>query len=156
MHPVDIPTMTSTGTSVSRPPRLSWVVAACLAFATFLAYANSFRGVFVLDDIPDILQNPAMRSLQTPVATMFHGHKLPARALPYLTFAVDHALWGTDPFGYHVTNLVIHIIAAIALFDLAQVTLTSPRVRERFGGLAVPLAAGIALADAGQPAAIER
>ena len=151
MHPVDIPTMTSTGTSVSRPPRLSWVVAACLAFATFLAYANSFRGVFVLDDIPDILQNPAMRSLQTPVATMFHGHKLPARALPYLTFAVDHALWGTDPFGYHVTNLVIHIIAAIALFDLAQVTLTSPRVRERFGGLAVPLAAGIALLWAVHP-----
>ena len=70
MHPVDIPAMTSTGTTVSRPPRLSWVVAACLAFATFLAYANSFRGVFVLDDIPDILQNPAMRSLQTPVATM--------------------------------------------------------------------------------------
>ena len=143
--------MTSTGTTVSRPPRLSWVVAACLAFATFLAYANSFRGVFVLDDIPDILQNPAMRSLQTPVATMFHGHKLPARALPYLTFAVDHALWGTDPFGYHVTNLVIHIIAVIALFDLAQVTLTSPRVRGRFGGLAVPLAAGIALLWAVHP-----
>ena len=143
--------MTSTGTSVSRPPRLSWVVAACLAFAAFLAYANSFQGVFVLDDIPDILQNPALRSLQTPVAAMFHGNRLPARALPYLTFAVDHVLWGTDPFGYHVTNLVIHIIAVIALFDLAQVTLTSPRVRGRFGGLAVPLAAGIALLWAVHP-----
>ena len=143
--------MTSTGTSVSRPPRSSWVVAACLAFATFLAYANSFRGVFVLDDIPDILQNPAIRSLQTPVAAMFHGHKLPARALPYLTFAIDYSLWGTDPFGYHVTNLVIHIIAAIALFDLTLVTLNSPRVSGRFGVLAVPLAAGIALLWAVHP-----
>lgn len=145
------PTMTPTGTSVSRPPRLSWVVAAGLAFAAFLAYANSFRGVFVMDDIADILQNPAIRSLDTPVAAMFHGHKLPARALPYLTFALDYSLWGTDPFGYHVTNLVIHIVATIALFDLALVTLTSPRVRERFGSLAVPLAAGIALLWAVHP-----
>ena len=143
--------MTSTNTSASRPPRLPWVVAACLAFATLLAYANSFAGVFVMDDIADILQNPAIRSLKTPVAAMFHGYKLPARALPYLTFAVDYSLWGTDPFGYHVTNLVIHIIAAIALFDLALVTLTSPRVRGRFGSLAVPLAAGIALLWAVHP-----
>jgi len=150
-HTLRHPAMTSTGTSVSRPPRLPWGVAACLACATFLAYANSFRGVFMMDDLADILQNPAIRSLKTPVAAMFHGHKLPARALPYLTFAVDYSLWGVDPFGYHVTNLVIHIVAAIALYDLALVTLTSPRVHERFGGLAVPLAAGITLLWAVHP-----
>jgi tetratricopeptide (TPR) repeat protein len=111
---------------------------------TCAAYANSFAGAFVFDDAQEIADNPAIRSLLPPWEAMFVGNKLPARPLPYLTFAIDRAVWGPEPFGFHVTNLAIHVVAALALFDLVRTTLAGPALRDRFGPRAVPLAAAIA------------
>ena len=78
--------------------------------------------------------NPLMQWLVPPWEAMFVGKKLPARPLPYLTFAIDHAVWGGNPFGYHVTNLAIHVAAAIALYSITRLTLLSPRLCDRWGG----------------------
>jgi tetratricopeptide (TPR) repeat protein len=110
---------------------------------TCLAYFNSFGGDFVFDDIPEIASNPALDRLWPPWGPMFGGDN-PARPLPYFSFAVDRAIWGTEPFGYHLTNLAVHLIAALALFDLTRLTLLSPRLRGRFGSRAVSLALVIA------------
>jgi len=118
--------------------------AVCIAVLTGLAYLNSFGGEFVFDDVPEIALNPALDQLLPPWEAMFHGHKAPARPLPYLSFAVDRAVWGPSPFGYHVTNLVVHVIAALALFDLTRLTLLSPRLQGRWGSRAVSLALVIA------------
>ena len=115
-----------------------------IAALTCLAYLNSFGGDFVFDDVPEIALNPAMEQLFPPWEAMFRGQKAPARPLPYLSFAIDTNLWGRSPFGYHITNLVVHIVAAIALFDLVRLTLCSPRLQARWGGRAVPLALVIA------------
>ena len=120
------------------------LAAAVLAGVTLLAFSNSFRGAFVMDDIYEIALNPAMRRLVPPFEAMFVGHTLPARPLPYLTFAIDHAMWGGSPFGYHLTNLFIHLIAAFALFDLARTTFSSPLLCRRFGSHATGLALAIA------------
>jgi len=122
-----------------------------VAVLTCVAFLNSFGGVFVYDDVHEIQRNPAMERLAPPWDAMFVGNKLPARPLPYLTFAIDHALWGTRPFGYHITNLVVHVIAALALFDLVRLTLLSPRLRGRWGDRAVPLAMVIAMIWAVHP-----
>lgn len=111
----------------------------CLA-----AYANSFAGQFVFDDVHEIERNPAIRSLLPPWDAMFIGHKMPARPLPYLTFAINFWVSGEDPVSYHVVNLLIHILASLALFDLVHSTLTSPRLRDQFGQRAVPMALVIA------------
>ena len=39
--------------------------------------------------------------------------------LSWLSLAVDHALWGLDPMGYHLTSLLIHLVNALLLFVLA-------------------------------------
>jgi tetratricopeptide (TPR) repeat protein len=109
-----------------------------------VAFLNSFGGQFVFDDIHEIAGNPWLEPLLPPWHAMFVGHKLPARPLPYLTFAIDRAIWGVRPFGYHLTNLVIHAIAAVALFDLVRLALLSPRLGGRWAGRAVPLAMVIA------------
>jgi len=111
---------------------------------TCAAYFNSFWGTFVYDDLHEIDRNPALERLVPPWEAMFTGNKLPARPLPYLSFAVDRALWGPAPLGFHVTNLAIHVAAAVMLFDLVRTTLASPGLRGRFGARAVPLAAVIA------------
>jgi hypothetical protein len=121
-----------------------WTAAAVVAACTFIAYLNSLGGRFVMDDRCEIADNPAIRSLADPWRAMFVGHYMPARPLPYLTFAIDYSLWGPEPFGYHITNLVIHTIAALAVFWLARTTLAAPRFRGACADHATPLAACIA------------
>jgi tetratricopeptide (TPR) repeat protein len=123
-----------------RAPQAAIVV----VLLTCLAYLNSFNGAFVFDDIGEIHGNPAMDQLFPPWEAMFNGPKAPARPLPYLTFAIDNNLWGPTPFGFHVTNLLVHVIAALALFDLVRLTLCSPRLRDLWAESAVPLATVIA------------
>lgn len=115
-----------------------------IAAITCVAYLNSFAGQFVFDDCAEIATNPSLERLVPPWNAMFRGNKAPARPLPYLTFAIDRAIWGIEPFGYHLTNLVIHLVAALALFEFTRQTLLSPRLRDRWGGHAVTLALVIA------------
>jgi tetratricopeptide (TPR) repeat protein len=123
-----------------RAPQAAIVV----VLLTCLAYLNSFGGAFVFDDIGEIYGNPAMEQLFPPWEAMFNGPKAPARPLPYLTFAIDTNLWGPAPFGFHITNLLVHVVAALALFDLVRLTLCSPRLRDQWAESAVPLATVIA------------
>ena len=134
-----------TGSLTARQAALFVAVITCVAFL------NSFAGKFVLDDIQDIEHNPALEQLFPPWEAMFVGNKLPARPLPYLTFAIDRAIWGVRPFGYHVTNLLVHVIAALALFSIVRITLLSPRLSGRWGDRAVPLAMVIAMIWAVHP-----
>jgi len=122
------------------PRTAALIVVVC----TVVAYLNSLGGRFVMDDRCEIADNPAIRSLVPPWRAMLGGRNMPARPLPYLSFAVDHAVWGPGPFGYHVTNLVIHTCAALALFAFTRLTLLSPRLRGRFGEHATSLATCIA------------
>lgn len=90
------------------------------------AYANSFRGVFIFDDLIEIVANPAVHRLWPPWVPMFGGNEVVARPLPYLSFAIDHALYGDSPLGYHATNLAIHLLCAVLLLWLVNQTLRRP------------------------------
>jgi len=130
-------------------PPLSFAITPRLAaigivVLTCAAYLNSFGGGFILDDVTELYHNPAMDRLVPPWDVMFTGPQAPARPLPYLTFAIDTSLWGRVPFGFHITNLLVHLIATLALFDFVRLTLSSPRLRDRWGSHAVPLAMTIA------------
>jgi len=124
----------------------AWGATACVALLACVAYANSFAGEFVYDDISEIVMNPAMHRLWPPWRAMFVGFNLPARPLPYLTFAIDYARCGADPFGFHLTNLAVHVAAAATLSELVWRTLRSRRLRDRFGrdaGLLALIVAGL-------------
>jgi hypothetical protein len=42
------------------------------------------------------------------------------RPLVSASFAFDLALWGLRPFGYHLTNVVLHAVATVGLLTLAR------------------------------------
>jgi Tfp pilus assembly protein PilF len=44
------------------------------------------------------------------------GHYIP---LTWLSFGIDYTLWGMDPRGYHLTNLVLHLAAVLTFFAVA-------------------------------------
>jgi hypothetical protein len=43
----------------------------------------------------------------------FNGDYLP---LTYLSLSLDHLIWGLNPLGYHLTNILIHSLNAILLY----------------------------------------
>lgn len=117
-----------------------------LAVVTLAAYANSFFGPFIFDDVSSVAQNPAIRHLWPlrSVLALDGLSTLGGRPLANLSFAVDYAIGGPAVWTYHATNLAIHVLAGLALFGIVRRTLSSARLRDRFGSAALPLAATIA------------
>jgi tetratricopeptide (TPR) repeat protein len=112
-----------------------------------VAYANSFDGIFVFDDEPAIEHNQNLRTLW-PLTTAMSAPPdttLSGRPVATLSFAIDHALAGGSPEGYHATNLVIHLAAALVVFGITRRTLLTSRLKHRFGAAATALALIVAL-----------
>ena len=121
--------------------------------ATLLAYANSFSGPFIFDDLPWISLNPHIRHL-SPLWNVLQpppGGGGTGRPLICLTLALNYAVSGLEPWSYHVFNLAIHASAALVLFGIVRRTLQGPRLRERFGAHANGLAAATAILWAVHP-----
>jgi hypothetical protein len=65
-----------------QPP--SRPLVAIAAFAMVAAYANGLRGTFLMDDVPEIVNNEAIRTLWPPWVPMFEGGRLAHGPLPAL------------------------------------------------------------------------
>jgi len=111
-----------------RPPSWMPVLAIIILIAAALGvYANSLEGPFIFDDFLSIPQNASLRSLATALSPPGGGETVTGRPILNLTFALNHALGGEDVWGYHVTNLLIHLLAGLTLFGLIRRTLALPR-----------------------------
>ena len=104
------------------------------------AYFSSLHGVFIFDDKPAIVENPAIRQLW-PLGPILRG----PRPVADLTFAVNYAIGDFHVIGYHLVNLAVHILAALTLFGIVRRTLSLPPLAERFGSAASALALAVAL-----------
>ena len=118
-----------------------------IVIAALAAYHNSFAGPFIFDDVPSITENPKIRHLwpwwwpQSPAK----GLTVEGRPVVNFTLAINYALGGLAPWGYHALNLAIHILAGLTLFGIVRRTLLRPTLSGRFGAEATPLALAIAL-----------
>ena len=99
---------------------------ALLVLAGGAAYARSFAGPFVFDDVGSIVDNPTIRHLWPlgpALAPPPGGLTVSGRPFLNLTLALNHAFGGTHVGGYHALNLVIHLLAGLALLGVARRTL---------------------------------
>ena len=117
-----------------------------LALAALAAYHNSFSGPFVFDDVPSISGNATIRHLW-PLWTVLSppsATSLTSSGRPVLnfSFAINYALGGNAVWGYHAANLLIHILAGLALFGIMRRTL------ERSGQSLAASATGLGFAVA--------
>ena len=118
-----------------------------IVLAGLAAYGNSFYGSFIYDDRVSIVENSTIRHCWpiwkafAPSSTSLLG----GRPVLHCTLAVNYALGGLSPWGYHLVNLVIHLLAGLLLFGIVRRTLLRPALAARFGSSAVPLALAVAL-----------
>lgn len=110
--------MTSSAEQAARAllPGCNSTLVACLILiaVTVVAYLPSFRGGFLFDDAAEITQNDTITSLR-PLSRFFDNN---TRPLASLSFALNYALGGLDPLGYHLVNLIIHLLAGLMLFAI--------------------------------------
>jgi len=101
----------------------SWIFPAILVVAVVLAYANSLATPFLFDDLGAVQHNESIRQWSTALNPPADGSTTTGRPLVNLTFALNHALHGDTPWGYHALNMLIHAAAALLLFGVLRRTL---------------------------------
>jgi len=98
-----------------------------LVFFILLAYINSLGVYFIWDDYSAVVSNPDIKRLDIAGAFSYlyrddspAAFKTPLyfRPLQALSYMVDYRIWGLNPFGYHITSVMLHIINAILLYFL--------------------------------------
>ncbi|MBU0675392.1 MAG: tetratricopeptide repeat protein [Proteobacteria bacterium] len=106
-----------------------------------IIYIPSFDVPFLFDDFPNIVLNPAVHAeTLSQLSKSFHSEISASRPLAMLTFAVNHLLGGLNEFGYHLINLLIHLINACLLYFLL---LQMPGQQDSFAPKAAFLAASL-------------
>ena len=100
-----------------------WVVPLAIAIVVFIVFSPALHDGFVsLDDRRNFLDNAAYRGLGTVQlrwmwTTTLMGHFIP---LSWMTLGLDYVLWGMNPTGYHLTNVVLHVANAVAVYFIAR------------------------------------
>jgi hypothetical protein len=98
-----------------------------LVLVTLGTFAASLVGGFVWDDEELIKEDRFVHSVQyaghvfTPTYWKqdYAGTEGRYRPLRALTFIAEHKLWGERPFGYHLTNVLLHLAVVLLLYRLA-------------------------------------
>lgn len=122
--------------------RLS-VVGASLLCLTLIAYLPALKAGFVFDDDTYLTRNPAVQTAGGLGDIWFKPSASPQYyPLTFTSFWVEYRLWGLDPAGYHMVNVLLHAANAILLYVLLR-------------GLGIPVAWLAASIFAVHPVAVE-
>ena len=95
-----------------------------VALFSFLVFYNTLGNDFVFDDESVIQNYPAIRDLSSipKFFTAEEGfHKVIGnyyRPVVYTTYTIDYSLWGLNPYGFHLTNNLINLIASLFLLAI--------------------------------------
>jgi len=118
-----------------------------LVFAGFAVYAFNLQGPFVFDDLmwaenPRCLQAfwSLGRLLQAPPDSPIYGRPVAA-----FTLAINYAIGGLKPFGYHLFNIGVHVAATVVLEKIIRRSLQAKPLAKSFSSQASPIALACAL-----------
>ncbi|HTY78743.1 MAG TPA: tetratricopeptide repeat protein [Candidatus Bathyarchaeia archaeon] len=133
----------------ARPRRAEGLIAVAVACGTWIVFLPALRGAFLSwDDHANFVTNRAWRGLGAAqlgwIFTNFHmGHWIP---VTWLSFSVDYLVWGMQPSGYHLTNVLLHAanaglacIVTARLMEAGGVDGTARLVGAAFAALAFAL-----------------
>ncbi len=91
-----------------------------LALALLLVYSNTFRSPWHFDDHSNIRQNPGVHleklDSQSILGALKYQDAFSSRPLAHLSFAVNWYFGKDNVTGYHIVNLIIHLLASFFLY----------------------------------------
>ena len=99
--------------------KFTWLALALIVIAGSVFYSNSFNASFQFDDANVIVLNEKISDMRNYANTNFWS-KINIRPLSYSSFALNYAIHGENVWGYHLVNLLIHLINGFLVFILAR------------------------------------
>jgi protein O-mannosyl-transferase len=82
-----------------------------------LVYATALDNPFVYDDYLSVVQNP---SIHPPLYFRSVLLYRATRPLVNASYALDRMVWGPDPFGFHLTSVLLHMLNVALLYVLTR------------------------------------
>jgi hypothetical protein len=97
-----------------------WFGLALILAVTFAIYYPAMHGSFIWDD-DTFVTKPELRSMHGLWRIWFEPRTtLQYYPLLYSAFWLQHRLWGDEPFGYHVVNLILHLLIVAAVYAVLR------------------------------------
>jgi hypothetical protein len=92
-----------------------------IVVVTATAYIPAMRAGYVWDDDKYVTDNPLVLDSDGLYRTWFSTDS-PTQYFPlvFTILRLEHNLWNLNPIGYHITNIILHIINAILLWLLLR------------------------------------
>lgn len=94
-----------------------------MVLLTILAYSNSLQGDFVWDDIYLVKENPDLRTPAALPRLFVSQFRISAdettpfyRPVAMVSFLLDYQIWKLNPYGYHLTNLLLHLATTVLFY----------------------------------------
>ena len=106
----------------SAPGPTSWAshpltLAVLLVLLVVAAYLPALRGGFIWDDDAYVTQNPMLTDSHGLREIWFSAHTQSQYfPLVYTTLRFEYGLWGLNPFGYHLVNVLLHGCNAVLVW----------------------------------------
>lgn len=92
----------------------SWFIFLVLLICSLLLYLPIFNSSWLMDDYSVIVNNPDIRSVGN-----FLTNSFPGRPLREISYLLDYALFGLDPWGYNFQNIFWHALNCWLVYLLA-------------------------------------
>ena len=99
-----------------------------ISISAFLAYSPTFTSDFVWDDFY-FIQHPA--KIGSNAYSFLSRGDIYYRPLLYLSIIFDYSLWNHNPFGFHLTNTLLHTACSLLVFLTAVYLLNGVSARRQ-------------------------
>jgi tetratricopeptide (TPR) repeat protein len=108
--------------------RFSLLSALIILLVSFAVYFNALFNEFVYDDLLNVVQNPWIKDLKNipQIFTTYFSAFDPNTAASYyrpLIHIIDmftYAVFGLNPLGFHLVNIIFHAFTSILVFSIAK------------------------------------
>ena len=95
-----------------------WPALILIALVAAVIYSNIYQSPFIFDDTPQIVEKAKIRDIGNYFSL---EQLLKPRAIVDLTFALNYKFGKLSVFGYHLINILIHILNGFLVYFLSLV-----------------------------------
>ncbi len=108
-----------------------YIIIACLLLIITISYLPTLSGKFILDDYPLVKYNTYIREFQSLTSYLSQEDAFVAdrfgdyhsgyyRPLINFLYTVDYKLWGLAPSKFRMTNLILHLLTCLVLYQFLR------------------------------------